>query len=131
MCPVLSAFQFITNMINVNITSVCQVSLSLHTLGWGGAKYSQSTRSPMGRTQPVYLTPSFSAHHSHPVCSFSLLSPPSSAVSFMVPAVSQLFSKKRCLYSPPMLSLLCLTFSFWISLSQSTQVLFASFIVFV
>lgn len=98
--------------------------------GGGGAKYSQSTRSPMGRTQPVYLTPSFSAHHSHPVCSFSLLSPPLLLFpSWYLQCLS--CSQRNAVYSPPMLSLLCLTFSFWISLSQSTQVLFASFIVFV
>lgn len=112
-----SLLQFITNMINVNITSVCQVNclfldwlFTLHML-----KYVLYLQHPCLPDCLIKVDLYFSLHFSpfsSPTPSFSFSS---SAVSTMVPAVSQLFPKQR--WTTPTLSVLATYATFSLSLS--------------
>lgn len=116
-----SLLQFITNMINVNITSVCQVNclfldwlFTLHML-----KYLLYLQHPCLPDCLIKVDLYFSLHFSpfsSPTPSFSFSS---SAVSTMVPAVSQLFPKQR--WTTPTLSVLATYATFSLSLSLSVS----------
>lgn len=133
---VLSVFQFITNMINVNMTSVCQVRLSSsYFSGW---KY-------WWQTSYLHLVLSVSSkyhfpRHFSPFCSsppLLFLFPPLLFLPWYLQCLSCSQSNgglhQRCLYSPPtQLSLslsvsACLslppTFSFFFFLNKTLSLL--------